>query len=54
MEGREDTDGAAEDAHQEVGGAEVQKQDVADDALIPDGGGDEGVGQESHGQNQSV
>lgn len=54
VEGREHADGAAEDAHQEVGGAEVQQQDVADDALVPDGGGDEGVGQESHGENQSV
>lgn len=54
VESREHANGAAEDAHQEVGGAEVQQQDVADNALVPDGGGDEGVGQESHGQNQSV
>lgn len=54
MESRKHADGAAEGAHQEVGGAEIQQQDVADDALVPDGGGDEGVRQESHGKHQSV
>lgn len=54
VESREHTDGSTQDAHQKVGGTQVEQQDVAHDTLVPDGGRDERICQETHGQHQSV